>query len=159
MCALFKSEPFQDGRLGEFHRSSGHWKGSLPLPPFGTFRLSLAGSRKAPDAAALDLAKELPERFKELMPKIQDGLFEHYAQYKDAVNAGEQTGSPCPNIVGAEAVSPHVRPAHVLIELFGVGAIPTVEIAFRVEWDVEHTVAAMFRDWQFIELNGSVRGQ
>ena len=101
----------------------------------------------------------MPERFKDLIAKIQDGLFEHYAPYKEAVDAGEQTGSPCPTIADPEAVWPQVTPAHVLIEPFGVGETPTVEIAFRVGWDVEHTVAARFRDWQFIELNGSVRGQ
>jgi hypothetical protein len=159
MFGLFKSEPVRDVQLGELRRSGGHWKGSLELAPCGTFRLSLAGSRKAPDSAALALAKELPGRFKTLMPKIEGGLFDHHAPYKEAVDAGEQTGSPCPNIVGPEGVWPYVTPAHVLIEPFALGERPTVEIAFRVEWDVEHTVAAIYRDWQFIELNGSVRGQ
>jgi hypothetical protein len=154
---LFKSKAFEDGRLGTLNRSGGHWKGSGTLAPLGTFRLSLAGSRDAPDAAALEVAKELPERLKNLMPDIQDGLFAHYAPYKDAFDAGEQSGSPCPNIASAEAVWPHVTPAHVLIEAFGVGQTPTVEIAFRVEWDVEHVLAARFRNWQFVELNGSVR--
>ena len=135
MFGLFKSEPVRDVQLGELRRSGGHWKGSLELVPCGTFRLSLAGSRKAPD------------------------LFEHYAPYKEAVDEGEQTGSPCPNVAGPEGVWPYVTPAHVLIEPMRLGDSPTVEIAFRVEWDVEHTVAAMYRDWQFVELNGSVRGQ
>jgi hypothetical protein len=157
MFGLFKSEPFRDAQLGEFRRSGGHWKGSLVLVPCGTFRLSLAGSREAPDLPALKLAKELPGRMQALMPKIQDGLFEHYAPYKEAVEAGEETGSPCPQIASTEAVWPHVKPAHVLIEpLKGAWR---VEIAFQTEWDIEHTVAAIFRDWQFIELNGSVRGQ
>jgi Domain of unknown function (DUF6985) len=159
MFGLFKSEPVLDLQLGELRRSGGHWRGSLELVPCGTFRLSLAGSRKAPDAAALRLAKELPGRFKALMPAIQGGLFEHYAPYKEAVDEGEHTESPCPNIAGAEGVWPYVTPAHVLIEPIRRGDSPTVEIAFSVEWDVEHTVAAMYRDWQFIELNGSVRGQ
>ena len=159
MFGLFRSEPVRDAQLGELRRSGGHWKGSLELAPCGTFRLSLAGSRKAPDSAALALAKELPGRFKALMPKIQGGLFDHHAPYKEAVDAGEQTGSPCPNIAGPEGVWTYVTPAHVLIEPIRLGDSPTVEIAFRVEWDVEHTVAAMYRDWQFVELNGSVRGQ
>ena len=156
MFGLFKSEPFRDGQLGELRRSGGYWKGRLALAPCGTFRLSLAGSREAPDPVALGLAKELPDRFKALMPKIQGGLFEHYAPYKEAVDAGEQTGS-CPSIASPEAVWPHVTPAHLLIE--PLEGVPTVEIAFRVAWDVEHTVAALFQNWQFIELNGSVRGQ
>jgi hypothetical protein len=71
MFGLFKSEPFGDAQIGELRRSGGHWKGSLELAPCGTFRLSLAGSRKAPDSAALALAKELPGRFKTLVPKIE----------------------------------------------------------------------------------------
>ena len=156
---FFTSDPYHDAQLGELRRSAGHWKGRLTLAPLGTFRLSVSGSRTAPDAAALTLAKGLPGRFKDLMPQIQDGLFEHYAPYKEAVDAGQQTGSPCPDVPDARAVWPHVTPAHVLIETFERGEAPTVEIAFRVDWDVEHTVAAIYRDWQFIELNGSVRGQ
>jgi hypothetical protein len=105
------------------------------------------------------MAKELQGRFRGLLPQIQAGLFEHYAPYKEAVDAGAQTDSPLHNISRPDNVWPYVTPAHVLIEPFGVGESPTVEIAFSVEWDVEHTVAAMYRDWQFIELNGSVRGQ
>lgn len=157
MFGLFKSEPFRDGQLGELRRSGGYWKGNLVLAPCGAFRLSLVGSREAPNPVALRLAKELPDRFKGLMPDIQGGLFEHYAPYKEAVDAGEYTGSPCPNIASPEAVWPHVTPAPVLIEL--LEGVPTVEIAFRVAWDVEHTLGARFRDWQFTELNGSVRGQ
>src|SRR5512144_1596459 len=153
MLGMFTSAPFHDGQLGEFRRSGGHWKGSLSLAPFGAFRLSLAGNRKAPDATALALAKELTERFEDLVPEIQGGLFDHYEPYRDAVNAGEHRGSPCPDIAGPHAVWAHVTAAHVLIEPIGIGEM-TLEIAFRVEWDIEHTVAAIFRDWQFIALNG-----
>ena len=156
MFGLFKSGPFRDGQLGELHRSGGYWKGKLVVVPCGMFRLALAGSREAPDPIALGLAKELPERFKSLMPQIQTGLFEHYAPYKEAVDAGEETGSP-PNVASPDAVWPHVTPAHVLVEQ--LKGIPTVEIAFRVAWDEEHTLAVRFQSWQLIELNGSVRGQ
>jgi len=157
MFGLFKSEPYRDAQLGELCRSGRHWKGSLALAPCGTFRLSLAGSRAAPDSLALKLAKELPSRIQTLMPTIQSGLFEHYAPYKEAVEAGEQTGSPYTQIASAEAVWLHVKPAHVLIE--PLRDVWRVEIAFKTDWDIEHTVAAIFRDWQFIELNGSVKGQ
>lgn len=157
MFGLFKSEPFRDRQLGEFRRSGGYWKGSLAVAPCGTFRLALAGNREAPGLIALGLAKELPGRFELLMPRIQTGLFEHYAPYKEAVDAGEETGSPCPSVASPESVWPYVAPAHVLVE--PLGGVPTVEIAFRVAWDVEHTLGARLQNWQFIELNGSVRGQ
>ena len=65
---------------------------------------------------ALELAKELPDRFKSLMPKIQTGLFGHYVPYKEAADAGERTGSPRPSVASPEAVWPHVTHAHVLVE-------------------------------------------
>jgi hypothetical protein len=154
MFGLFKSEPFRDGQLGEHRRFGGCWKGSLVVAPCGTFRLALARSHEAPEPIALEPARELPDRFKSLIPKIQTGLFEHYAPYKEAVDAGEETGSPCPSVASPEAVWPHVTPAHILVE--PLEGVPTVEIAFRVAWDVEHTVGARFQNWQFIELNGSV---
>ena len=154
MFGFFKSKAFWDGQLGELRRSGRYWKGSLAVAPCGTFRLALTGSRKAPDAIALGLAKELPNRFKSLMPMIQAGLFEHYVPYKEAIDAGKETGSPCPSVASPEAVWPHVTPAHVLVE--SRQGVPTVEIAFKVAWDIEHTVGARFQDWQFIELNGSV---
>jgi len=155
MFGLFKSEQFLDAELGELRRSAGYWKGGLELTPCGAFRLALTGSRKAPDPTAVGLAKELRERFKFLMPEIQNGLLEHYIPYKEAVDAGEETGSRCPEIASAEAVWPHVMPAHVLIE--PIQGVPTVEIAFRVAWDEEHTVGARFQNWKLIVLNGSVR--
>jgi len=117
----------------------------------------LGGNREAPDLIALGLAKELPNRFKSLMPSIQTGLFEPYATYREAIDAGEETGRPAPSIASPDAVWPNVTPAHILVE--PLESIPTVEIAFKVAWDEEHTVGTRFQNWQFIELNGSVRGQ
>ena len=154
MWVPFKSKPFRDEQLGEFRRSGGYWKGSLLVAPCGTFRLALVGSREAPDPIALGLAKELPHRFKSLMPQIQTGLFEHYAPYQEAVDAGEETG-PCPRLATPEAVWPHLMPTHVLVE--PLEGAPTVEIGFRASWDSEHTLGARFQGWRFIELNGSVR--
>src|SRR5437870_3512133 len=102
MFELFKSEPFRDRQLGEFRRSGKHWKGSLLVPSCGMFRLVLVGSHKAPDPIALGLAKELSDRFKSLVPTIQTGMFEHYAPYKEAIDAGEETGGPCPSIANPQ---------------------------------------------------------
>jgi hypothetical protein len=154
MFGLFESATFRDGQIGELRRSGKYWKGEIVIEPCGTFRLVLAGSREAPDPNALALAKELPHRFQSLVPNIQSGLFEHYDPYKETTDGGEDTGSPCPSIARPEAVWPHVTAAHVLVEPLD-GAL-TVEIAFKVEWDIEHTVGARFQNWQFIELNGSV---
>ena len=128
------------------------------LPDRGTFRLSLAGTRRAPDPFALALAKELPARFPSVKPDIEHGMFEHYEPYREACNAGEYPGrETCPDIARPDLVWPHVTPVHVLIE--PIGGVLTVEIAFGVAWDEEHTVAALFQDWRFVGFNGSVRAR
>ena len=153
---LFKSEPYQNPEFGEFTRSRGHWNGRIALAPIGTFSLSLAGDQNAPHRDALRLLGELRERFRSLVPEIERGLLEHYQPYKEAAQAGKDGSNPFPPIANNVEVWPHVKPLHVLIE--PLNRQWRVEIAFTTDWDIEHTVAAIYSDWQFIELNGSVRG-
>jgi hypothetical protein len=47
-----------------------------------------------------------------------------------------------------------VSVVHVLIE--ALGGVDTVEVAYRTEWDPEHTVGARFQRWALTELTGSV---
>jgi hypothetical protein len=47
-----------------------------------------------------------------------------------------------------------VSVVRVLIE--ALGGVDTVEVAYRTEWDPEHTVGARFQGWALTELNGSV---
>lgn len=156
MLGLFKSEPYQDPEFGEFKRSHGHWSGRIALAPSGMFCLSLAGDRNAPHLHALQLSRELLERFPSLVSQIEHGLFEHYQPYEEAVEAGIEASNPFPQIADTVEVWSHVKPAHVLIE--PINGQWRVEIAFTSDWDIEHTVAAIYSDWQLIELNGSVRG-
>lgn len=156
MLGLFKLEPYHDSELGDFERSHGHWRSRIGLEPAGIFRLSLVGDRRAPRSQALQLSRELRERFPSLVPEIQHGLFEHYLPYKEAAEEGIEMGGSFPPIADSVEVWSHVKPAHVLIET--LKGEWRVEIAFTTDWDVEHTVAAIYVDWRFIELNGSVRG-
>ncbi len=150
-----KSEPYRDHEFGVFARSRGHWNGGIALAPTGMFSLSLAGDHHAPHPHALQLLRELRERYSSLLPRIEQGLFEHYLPYKEAVEAGIETNDPSPQIANAVEVWPRIKPAHILIE--PIKGQWRVEIAFTTDWDIEHTVAAIYSDWQFIELNGSVR--
>jgi len=108
MFALLKARTFHDEQLGDLCKSGGYWKGQLALSSYGTFRLVLSGNRTNPDEIGLDLAKQLPERLKTLIPEIQRGLFEHYSPYKEAVDSGQDTGSPCPEIVKLADVWAHL---------------------------------------------------
>lgn len=153
---LFKSEPYRDHDFGVFARSHGRWNGRIALAPTGTFSLSLAGDHHTPHPHALQLLRELRERYPSLVPRIEQGLFDHYLPYKEAVEAGIEMNNPFPQIAKTSEVWPHVKPVHVLIE--SIKGQWRVEIAFTTDWDIEHTVAAIYSDWHFIELNGSVRG-
>jgi hypothetical protein len=125
------------------------------LAPLTRFPLSLPGDRHTPESKTIEIARELLKRFSSLVPQIENELFEHYLPYKEAIETGIQTGSPCPQIESPSAVWAHVKPAHVLIE--SIKGNWRIEVAFTTDWDIEHTVAAIFSDWHFIELNGSVR--
>lgn len=105
----------------------------------------------------LEAPRNLQERFPSLVSQIEHGLFEHYLPHKEAVEAGIEMSNPFPQIADTVEVWSHVKPAHVLIE--PINGQWRVEIAFTTDWDIEHTVAAIYTDWHFIELNGSVRGQ
>ena len=48
----------------------------------------------------------------------------------------------------------HISLVRVLIE--PLDGVDTVEIAYRTDWDTEHTVGARFQRWALVELNGSV---
>jgi len=160
MFGLFKTPPFEDDHLGTLTRSGGSWRGRIALGQHGKIELGLSGGRQSPDAASLVLAHELPARYAALLPQIQASLFEHYEPYREAGSAGElpQLSGPFPDIQGAGEVWPHVVAQWVRIEpLRGAPEDgPTIEIAYRVAWDEEHTVGARIQGWQLFELCGSV---
>jgi hypothetical protein len=155
MFGLFKSPFFADPELGELHRSSGMWRGTLLL---GEARvpLVLIGSRAVPDPRALDVARSISSSFWSWRPMVERALFEHYLPYAEAVSAGEAEPpeSGLPAIAGPAAVWPHASAEFV--QVIALGGQLTVEIGYRVAWDEEHTLGARLRDGQLVELCGSV---
>lgn len=135
--------------VGPLVRQGGYWRGRIVLGSGSGVPLILAGPRAAPGEAVLGLARELGPRYPALRPAIERALFEHYEPYSD-----EQLEEEIPRLSRSEQVWGHVSPAHVLVE--PLGGVDTVEIAYRTEWDSEHTLGARFQDWVMIELNGSV---
>lgn len=151
---FLKSTPHRDAVLGALTRGGGRWKGSLSLPGIGVVPLLLAGGREGPDEGALLLARALPEKYAGMREEIQRHLFEHYEPYQAAVAAGELDGPFVPAIQASTDVWPHTNIERILIE--PLEGVLTVEIAYRVAWDEEHTLGAWIRDWHVFELCGSV---
>lgn len=157
MFSLFKAPTFTDPTLGELRRSGGAWRGTIALDTGRAAPLVVAGSRSAPDASALAIARTLRADYPSWRPAIERALFEHLAPYAEAVAAGEAdppTGG-MPRITTPAEVWSHVGVEHVSV--LPLDGAPTVEIGYRTVWDEEHLLGARLRGGQLLELNGSVR--
>ena len=66
---------------------------------------------------------------------IERALLEHYEPYS--------ADADVPRLELPERVGRHVAPVRVQIE--PLGGVETVEIAYRTDWDPEHTVGARFQ--------------
>jgi hypothetical protein len=148
---LLKRPEYTDPVVGTLVRRGGYWRGRIILGSGSGVPLILPGPRAAPGEAGLGLARELGARYTALRPAIERALFEHYEPYSDAGDSGEEE---IPRLSGPEQVWEHTSLVHVLVE--PLGGVETVEIAYRTEWDPEHTLGARLQHWTLIELNGSV---
>jgi|SRR6185369_442906 len=160
MFGLFKPEPFTDSHLGLLVKSGDKWKGTISFGPYENVELQITSKGKAPEPASLELARQFHDQYPELRQQIESSLFEHYQPYQEAASLGElpKYTEPFPTIDSAKGVWPHVAPVYVLIEPLRGSPLtgPTIEIAFTVAWDEEHTVGARIQNWRIFELCGSV---
>ena len=154
MFGLFKSAPFSDPTLGELIRSRGLWRGVIRVDS-GLTPLALAGTRAAPDPAALAVAREVATQLAGWHLAIETALYEHYEPYAESLAAGEMqaAGEPLPITSPAE-VWPHVSLEYISITPLG-GAL-TTELGYTTAWDEEHTLGVRFQGSTFLELCGSV---
>ncbi|MBS7807578.1 hypothetical protein [Variovorax sp. PCZ-1] len=156
MFGLFKSAPFIDDALGTFNKQWRYWVGTVDLSPHSNLELRLHGDRTSPDTSALSLARELPNWYTSQINQIETALYEYFLEYAEATAQGDlgELNEPLPQISDAKQIWPHVYPSYALIE--PMQGIPTVEVAYRVGWDEEHTLGARLQNGCFIELCGSV---
>jgi hypothetical protein len=151
ILGFLKGPEYTDPVVGTLVRQGGYWRGRITLGSGSGVPLILPGPRAAPGEVGLGLARELGPRYAALRPAIERALFEHYEPHSEAGAAGEEE---IPRLSGPEQVWAHSSLVHVLIE--PLGGVDTVEIAYRTEWDPEHTLGARFQHWALVELNGSV---
>jgi hypothetical protein len=157
LLAWLKAAPVEDPRLGRLERRHGTWRGTIALPGLGDVALRLGGGRGAPDSTNLVVARGIAAQYPAWRSLIEAALFEHYEVYRDAFAAGDEELQDLPMLAGPGAVWAHVRPVHVLVEpISGAGNEPVVEIAFGIDWDIEHTVGARLQGGRWMELCGSV---
>lgn len=153
MFSLFSSPSYFDQELGELKRSRGMWRGQIGL--MGQhYPLILSGTRKSPESDAISTAKLALQSYPDWCRAIEQALFEHYEPYAEAL-ASEETGSASQlKINRAADVWAYVEIEYVAV--YYLANKLATEIAYRTEWDEEHTVAARLQDGELIELCGSV---
>lgn len=136
-----RAKSFDDAELGPLHRARGAWRGTVRLGSHDPIPLAVPGSRSEPDAAALILARRIPAEYDRCRAAIDNGLDEHRTTTLEG--DGPTPGHDAP---------PQPRSAAV-IEFDGA---LTIQVAYRVEWDDDHTLGACLRGGELIELNGSI---
>lgn len=156
MFGLFSSPSISDPDFGDLKRSRGMWRGCIASLGKAAVPLILAGSKSAPDSAAMDLAKSISSQYSIWQAIIEKEFIEHLTPYAEAVALGELPApeEPPPVITTQNDIWPHV-----FIEFVAVTPLEgklTVELGYRVTWDEEHMLGARFQDGRFIELCGSV---
>lgn len=147
MTGLFGSAPFDDAEFGRLKRAGGVWRGTLALGGAVDVPLMLFGSMRAPDAAALEAARELARSFEGWRPAIEAALFDHYTPYAEA-------GADVPAIATAGEVWRYASLQSAAIVKTGGGV--TTELVYAAAWDEDHLLGARFQTGQFLELCGSV---
>lgn len=135
---LGRAKPFVDDQLGAFTRSRGAWRATIELEPHGSVPLAVPGPRSAPDDAALVVARSIADEYNRCHEAITNALDEHRAAAVEA--DGASSGDRAPSSAS-------------VVELDGS---LTIQLAYRVDWDDDHTLGACLRDGELIELNGSI---
>lgn len=156
MLGFFGSDPYVDATLGPLRRRHGAWVGQCTLGSLGSVELRIAGGRKAPDDASLQMAIATAARFASLRDELAAALFEHYEPYRDSARSEdtEDESQSVPTLTGAADVW-----SHVAIEAVVVDASARefqVEIRLAAAWDEEHTLGLRLGESGFVELCGSV---
>ncbi len=127
--------PFQDPQLGELTRRRGRWRGEVDV---GGARvpLSLVGSRREPEPAALAIAGRVADELASARAALAVALADHREPSGETADGWTVEWASVAPIDGAL----------------------TLELGLAVAWDEEHTLGARIRDGHLVELNGSVLG-
>ena len=152
--SLFGIKEYEDRDIGTLRRSFRRWVASIELEGHGSVPLTITGDKNGPDSEALGLAKELPQIYARLRPEIERELFDHYDPYREGYDAGDLPVKNFPMISSSEEVWAHLKCEEVQVE--PLGGQMSVIVAYKTEWDIEHTLGAFVQDGQLLELNGSI---
>jgi hypothetical protein len=133
--------------LGALRHGEGKWRGVIELDG-ARIPVFIPGSRSGPDPAALRSAEQSAAWWSQTRPDVARELFEHF-------DAGREAEIPgLPDIADASGVWAHARLTSV--EVGPYGSNEEVRVAIHTAWDDEHTLGALIRNGDFVDLNGSI---
>ena len=166
MFGLFKKDVIEHPALGPLTKKGREWIGEISLIPDRPILLQIEGNKEGPHPAAVMMAVQLPTKLPELQPTIARALLEHLEPYQDALadpNLGYAEMHEEPDDAATIAAIRTPDQAWNAAFFAGVGISMDGDkvrllLGIRVIWDVEHTLGADFDGWDFVELNGSIRG-
>lgn len=135
-----RAQPFDDAELGALMLTRRAWRGSLQLDGHGWIPLAVPGSRSGPDEAALGVARTIHGHYERCRAVIDAALLDHRsATLQEHGSSGHDTA---------------LRPVSAAV--ISLDRLPTIQLAYRVDWDDDHVLGACLRDGEFVELNGSI---
>ena len=144
---FLKAAPQSHPTYGPLQYRGGKWRGSTALDG-SAITLYLPGSRSGPDAAGLKTADEISDWWARARWAVEGELFEHYS-------AGREAEIPdLPDIAAASGVWRHVTLSSVEVRPYD--SSDEIQVAIRAAWDEEHTLGALIRNGDFVDLNGSI---
>ena len=114
------------------------------------------GGKSGPSASDVARLSEAIANLVTLKQTVAPKVFEHYEAYKNADSSGLILGTdePLPKIGEPNAVWEHTF-EHVL-RIGPYTDASEVELCFMVAWDIEHTLGALFKGSELVELCGSI---
>lgn len=156
MAGLFGARHFDDPVIGRLKRSGGMWRGALSVGETPGVPVTMFGSGREPDAAALDAARQVGASFDAWRPSIQQALFDHYAPYAEATPEGDRSerGMRPPVLRTPEEVWRQVSLQSIAVAK--MGGIVTTELVYAASWDEDHLLGARFQSGSLVELCASV---
>lgn len=152
--------------LRDFRFIDPFWSGRAPLPCWGGQELSVnidpEGAEADISSRQLDVLCALLEYPSDLRPAFERALFRYYQSdvegsycaYDPATN-GPVPGSGPPELTDPPQVWRLIDEAEVFIHwIFRTRAAVEFELSFNCEWDREHGLGVLYRNWKPVEFGG-----
>jgi hypothetical protein len=151
ILGLFSRPDIVHPELGRLRWRRGLWIGSL-----NELEVRLHGGKSGPSVSDVARLSEAIANLVTLKQTVAPKVFEHYEAYKNADSSGLILGTdePLPKIGEPNAVWEHTF-EHVL-RIGPYTDASEVELCFMVAWDIEHTLGALFKGSELVELCGSI---